>query len=134
MTSRNSQIQAESARALQAEIDALHTHWETVIRELATKFKKKPEYIRKLVYALPNLKKRRAPNLKNALLHRKAKETNEGRADGERLGLVEIQKEMDLDAIMKDLTEEQKEELVQELRDYRELKETGSHSSNVAAA
>ena len=68
----------ENAKALQTDVKALHAFIEKSIRELAAKHKRKRTYISVLVHAKSTLKAKRAPNLKNALLHRKAKELNQG--------------------------------------------------------
>lgn len=69
----------ESAKALQTEVKTLHTFLEKAINDLAKKYKKKKSYISTLVRAKSTLKAKRAPNLKNALLHRKAREVNQGK-------------------------------------------------------
>jgi hypothetical protein len=68
----------ENAKALQTEVKTLHVFLEKAINDLAVKYKKKKSYISTLVHAKSTLKAKRAPNLKNALLHRKAREVNQG--------------------------------------------------------
>ncbi|KAM6488896.1 hypothetical protein JOM56_001311 [Amanita muscaria] len=130
---RNEKSQ-ENAKSLQTEVRALHTFLDKAVGELSVKFKKKRSYILTLVHAKSTLKAKRKPNLKNALLHRKAKEVNQGRLDGERLSLVQIQKLIDKEHCLDDISEEQKHELINELQVYRELKQTGSRATSLSAA
>jgi hypothetical protein len=68
----------ENAKALQTEVKALHVFLEKAINDIAKKYKKKKSYISTLIHAKSTLKAKHAPNLKNALLHRKAREVNQG--------------------------------------------------------
>ncbi|KAF8331782.1 hypothetical protein F5887DRAFT_894829 [Amanita rubescens] len=124
----------ENAKALQTEVKTLHAFLEKAINDLATKYKKKKSYISTLVHAKSTLKAKRAPNLKNALLHRKAREVNQDRPNGERLSLLEIQKMVDDDKDIENISEEQKNELIKDLKAYRELKQTGSRASSLSVA
>lgn len=47
--------------------------------------------------------------------------------------LAEIQKLVEDDASKKDLSKDQEQELIEDLRAYRDLKRTGVHASNKAA-
>ena len=69
----------ENTEALQKEIKALNGFQEQVIRELATKYKKKEADIRNLVFSKPILKSKRAVSITNAILHHKARELNGGK-------------------------------------------------------
>ncbi|KIL55666.1 hypothetical protein M378DRAFT_90577 [Amanita muscaria Koide BX008] len=124
----------ENALELDKEIKSLHAFQDKIVKDLVTKYKKSEKEIRTLVFSKPILKTRRRPNLRNALLHRKAKELNDGRSEGERLSLVEIQETSNIGEELKDLSEERKEELLNELKDHRELKQTGARASNASAA
>lgn len=57
-----------------------------------------------------------------------------GRPQGERLPLAEIRKAALEYLDNNDITEDQKEALVEELRNHRELKQKGLRASNLAAA
>jgi len=50
------------------------------------------------------------------------------------LNLLDVQKMIDIQEIMQELTEEKKTELLQELEDHRELKQKGVRVSSISAA
>lgn len=50
------------------------------------------------------------------------------------MNLLDIQKMIDIDEIMQELTEEKKTELLQELEDHRVLKQKGVRTSSISAA
>ncbi|KAF8347145.1 hypothetical protein F5887DRAFT_1072672 [Amanita rubescens] len=77
---RSAQIK-ENGEALLAEVKAFHVLRDKLVEELAEKFRKKEDYIRVLLCSSSTLKSTRKPNLKNAILHKKAKELNEGRCN-----------------------------------------------------
>ena len=147
---RSAQIK-ENVEALLAEVKAFHALRDKLVAELAEKFRKKEDYIRVLLCSSSTLKTMRKPNLKNAILHRKAKELNEGievlllnfvpfsrmsagREEGNRLKLLEVQNMINLEEIMQELTADEKSELLQELEDHRELKKKGARASSISAA
>jgi len=68
----------ENAEALQMEVKAFHNMRDKMVKDLALKFRKKEAYIRVLLCSSSTLKTTRKPNLKNAILHKKAIELNEG--------------------------------------------------------
>ena len=68
----------ENAEALQTEVKAFHNLRDKMVKELASKFRKKEAYIRVMLCSSSTLKTTRKPNLKNAILHKKAVELNEG--------------------------------------------------------
>jgi hypothetical protein len=68
----------ENNEALQAEVKAFHNLRDKMVKELAGRFRKKEEYIRGLLCSSSTLKTTRKPNLKNAIIHKKVKELNEG--------------------------------------------------------
>ena len=57
-----------------------------------------------------------------------------GRPEGERLSLIDVQKTIDIGAEVFNLSEEQREALVKDLEEHRELKQTGARASNASAA
>lgn len=68
----------ESFEALQKDVRAFHMLRDKMVQELAVKFEKKEDYIRVLLCSTSTLKSTRKPNLKNAILHSKSKELNQG--------------------------------------------------------
>ena len=68
----------ENNEPLQAEVKAFHNLRDKMVKELVGRFRKKEEYIRGLLFSSSTLKSTRKPNLKNAIIHQKVKELNEG--------------------------------------------------------
>jgi hypothetical protein len=148
-----SETMLENSEALAKEIQAIHAFQDNVIRQLAQKYKKSEIDVRSLLLSKPFLKSKRSVSITNALLHRKVKEVNEGalllvymfvfsfplmlglaRPEGERLSLLEIQKTIDIGEEVNNLSEERRQELIRELEEHRELKQTGARASNKSAA
>jgi hypothetical protein len=50
------------------------------------------------------------------------------------LSLVEVQKTIKIDTEVKNLSEEQRQTLIRNLEEHRELKQTGARASNASAA
>jgi hypothetical protein len=69
----------ENAKELQNEIKLLHAFQDRLVKDMARKYKKTERELRTLVFSKPILKSRCAPNLRNALLHKKAVELNGGK-------------------------------------------------------
>ncbi|KAF8347109.1 hypothetical protein F5887DRAFT_882138, partial [Amanita rubescens] len=92
------------------------------------------EYIHSLLCASSTLKSTHKPNLKNAIIHQKVKELNEGREEGSRLSMIEVQNMVNIEEIMQEITEEEKTELIQQLEDHRELKHKGARATSISAA
>jgi hypothetical protein len=72
------EINKENASALKVEIDAFFDHRDTEISRLAKKFNKSEVKIKQLLSNETNYQKTRAPTLRNALVHAKGIEMNEG--------------------------------------------------------
>ena len=68
----------ENSEALQKDVRAFHMLRDKLVQELVVKFRKKEDYIRILLCSTSTLKSTRKPNLKNAILHNKTKELNQG--------------------------------------------------------
>ncbi|KAF8346292.1 hypothetical protein F5887DRAFT_1182188, partial [Amanita rubescens] len=64
----------------------------------------------------------------------RTREVNQDRPNGERLSLLEIQKLVDDDKDIENISEEQKNELIEDLKAYRELKQMGSRASSLSVA
>ncbi|KAF8344691.1 hypothetical protein F5887DRAFT_850888, partial [Amanita rubescens] len=124
----------EKAHEMHEEIQSFHDFRETRAKEIAAKYHKKPDYIRALLNTRSIFKPTRAPNVRNAIVHHVAKEMNEGRGLGDRYSLADIQKRVDEDEGLKELSKDDKAELIKELQEYRDLKKKGARISNNAAA
>ena len=68
----------ENSEALLKEVKDFHMLRDKMVQDLAVKFRKKEEHIRVLLCSESTLKTTRKPNIKNAIIHKKAKELNEG--------------------------------------------------------
>ncbi|KAG6826202.1 hypothetical protein H0H92_000721 [Tricholoma furcatifolium] len=143
-------LKRERNQAIQKELNDFMRRREEFTLELATKFSIKIEKARALVNSA-NMKVKRAPNLRNALVSRRAKELNEGRSlyiwkgfdinllvigleKGSRYSMAEIQ-----DMVQQEIEEGlhadlDEDELREELKDSREFKTKGARSTNRAAA
>ncbi|KAJ7019159.1 hypothetical protein C8F04DRAFT_1324250 [Mycena alexandri] len=117
-----------------AAIDTEFTRRETVIMEIASMSNKKATYVRALLNSTSQFKAKRAPTLRNALLHqrwidrpedskKKLQEYREELAEDERLGLIDLGT----------IDEKEKERLLEQLMEHRKLKRTGIRGSTKAA-
>lgn len=121
-----------------------------VIQDLAQKHSRKPQYMEAILVQQSLYKKKRAPNIQNAKVFRKAKELNEGklslkmstlnmthlnkgRDEGEKLGLSVIQEAVKEDPTLQNLSPEEEKELVREFEEVKAVKKTGVRISNRAA-
>ncbi|KAG6863754.1 hypothetical protein C0991_003460, partial [Blastosporella zonata] len=127
-------LKRERKKAIQEEINRFFKMREEFTAELAKKFSLKDEKAHALVNAAVNVKRVRAPNLRNALVSRRAKELNEGRKKGDRYTMAEIQEIVQKEIENGEHKDIDDEELREELEDLRELRTKGSRSTNRAAA
>lgn len=144
------QMNRENAAAFHAEIQEIMVARDSEVSRIATKYSKKEVYIKHILNNDTNLHGMRAPSLRNALVHAKGVEMNEGksidgfiqpdfiicpdREKGDRLTLKEIQKLVDDDTSLKNLSDVQIQEFIAELQAHRDIKKTGVRASNKAAA
>ncbi|KAG6825174.1 hypothetical protein H0H92_004469 [Tricholoma furcatifolium] len=126
-------LKKERKAAFDAEVTAFTKQRDQTAEDLAVKYNLKVPFVRlKLSNALL-LKQPRHPNIWNALVSRRSRELNEGRAVGKCLMLAEVQ------AKVREEIENGKhngingEELIEELEEKRQLQAQGTRSSNRAA-
>ncbi len=145
----------EKTKELRRRVTEVQAYCKEKAKEIGAQMSKDPDYVLKLINCASTLKPTRGPNLRNALVHKKAKELNEGescfgktfiiymltlhpvdREDGHgHVSLAEIQKMVSQELDMgQGITEEEKEALLEELREFREMKKKGARANNAAAA
>jgi hypothetical protein len=145
-----SQTIQDNMRKLQDDVAAVQEFCRMRACEIAKQHSKKVPYIEKLITSSSAFKPPRRVNLRNAIIHHKAKELNHGksfdgsqwrkltctagRPQGERLSLADIRKAALEYLDNNEITEEQKAELIEELNNHRELKRKGLRATNLAAA
>ena len=144
-------LNQEKAEALQQAIQACLTAREAEIKHLAKDYGKKPDYIERLLNHGTNYTSHQRPSFYNALVHHLAQELNEGTCTftaplsralihvtdweiGDRLHLQEIKDHASEEMRTHHFSKEEKETLIQELTDFREVQQKGARWSNRAAA
>lgn len=139
-------------KAMNAELTVLLTKHRLELTELAGRHGKKVEYIDKLIGTSKHYKTKRGVNIENAKLHAKATEINSGklsclyffflisrsfpidRSVGDRVKLPELRQMVKEDTAMQDLSEEQENELREEVIAMREQKKLGARPTNHSAS
>ncbi|KAF8518835.1 hypothetical protein BU17DRAFT_90632 [Hysterangium stoloniferum] len=127
-------LNKENANALRLEIEQFFEHRDREILRLSKKYHKSEINIKMLLSNESKYRNMRAPSLRNALVHAKGLEVNENCKQGDRLTLADIQKLVDDDVSMQNPSKDQCRELFENLQMHRDLKRTGVHISNAAAA
>lgn len=123
---------------------------DTEVSRIATKYSKKEVYIKNILNNESNLHGTCAPSLRNTLVHAKGVEMNEGKSidgsiqpdfnicpdceKGDCLTLKEIQKLVDDDTSLQNLSDIQMQEFIAKLQAHQDTKKTGVCASNQASA
>lgn len=115
-------------------IRSLADEFEAKVQVLATTHNVTHEKVKKLLGAHKYYRNPRGTQLANAIIHDKAHEVNEGRARGEKLSLQQIRDLAKVDPKYHDMTQDEKDELLRALTEYRALKNTSVRATNSAAA
>ncbi|KAI5983703.1 hypothetical protein EDD15DRAFT_2178571 [Pisolithus albus] len=115
-------------------IRSLTDEFEARVRVLATTHNVTHEKVKKLLGGHKFYRNPRGTQLANAIIHDKAHEVNEGCARGEKLSLEQIRDLARVDPKYQDMTQEEKDELLRALTEYRALKNTSVRATNSAAA
>lgn len=92
------------------------------------------EKVKKLLGGHKYYRNSRSTQLANAIIHDKAHEVNEGRVRGEKLTLQQIRDLAKADPKYQDMTQDEKDELLRALTEYRALKNASVRATNSAAA
>ncbi|KAF8991339.1 hypothetical protein BDQ17DRAFT_1433146 [Cyathus striatus] len=108
----------EKAVLLQRDINSLMQDINARIEQMSKDHGKSQKHIRSLVTNEIHFKSSREVNLQNALVHFKTKELNDGREEDEEL---------------MNLSPEHKQEILQEFKEYKDMKHSGARASNKAA-
>ncbi|KAI5987815.1 hypothetical protein EDD15DRAFT_2173025 [Pisolithus albus] len=117
----------EAVRSLADELEAK-------VQVIATTHNITHEKVKKLLGGHKYYRNPRSTQLANAIVHDKAHEVNEGRARGEKLSLQQIRDLARVDPKYQEMTQDEKDELLRALTEYRALKNTSVRATNSAAA
>ncbi|KAI6137846.1 hypothetical protein BKA82DRAFT_4403926 [Pisolithus tinctorius] len=104
------------------------------VQAVATTHNVTSEKVKKLLGGHKYYQNPRSTQLANAIIHDKANEVNEGRARGEKLSLQQIRELARADPKYQDMTQDEKDELLRALTEYRTLKNVSVRATNSAAA
>jgi hypothetical protein len=139
-------------KALNEELTALLSKHRLEFTDLADRHARKITYIDRLIGTSKHYKAPRAVNMENAKLHAKASEINGGqllclpglalfsssfptdREVGDRVKLSELRQMVRDDPALQDLTEEQENELREDVMAVREQRKLGARPTNLSAA
>ncbi|KAI6139514.1 hypothetical protein BKA82DRAFT_4517618 [Pisolithus tinctorius] len=115
-------------------IQSLANEFEMKVQAVATTHNITSEKVKKLLGSHKYYQNPRSTQLANAIIHDKANEVNEGRARGEKLSLQQIRELARADPKYQDMTQDEKDELLHALTEYRTLKNVSVRATNSAAA
>ncbi|KAI5999603.1 hypothetical protein EDD15DRAFT_2193646 [Pisolithus albus] len=115
-------------------IRKLSDEFEAKVQVVATTHNVTQEKVKKLLGGHKYYRNPRGTQLANAIIHDKVHEVNEGRARGEKLTLQQIRGLARTDPKYQDMTQDEKDELLRALTEYRALKNTSIRATNSAAA
>ncbi|KAI5991916.1 hypothetical protein EDD15DRAFT_2168808 [Pisolithus albus] len=115
-------------------IRLLADEFEAKVQVIATTHNVTHEKVKKLLGGHKYYRNPRGTQLANAIIHDKAHEVNEGRARGEKLTLQQIRELARVDPKYQEMTQDEKDELLRALTEYRALKNTSVRATNSAAA
>ncbi|KAI6015773.1 hypothetical protein BKA83DRAFT_4498456 [Pisolithus microcarpus] len=114
-------------------IRKLSDEFEVKVQVVATMHNITQEKVKKLLGGHKYYRNPRGMQLANAIIHDKAHEVNEGRACGEKLTLQQIWGLVRADPKYQDMTQDEKDELLCALTEYRALKNMSVRATNSAA-
>lgn len=115
-------------------IQSLANEFEMKVQAIATTHNVTSEKVKKLLGSHKYYQNPCSTQLANAIIHDKANEVNEGRARGEKLSLQQIRELARADPKYQDMTQDEKDELLRALTEYRTLKNVSVRATNSAAA
>ncbi|KAI6023192.1 hypothetical protein BKA83DRAFT_4493325 [Pisolithus microcarpus] len=115
-------------------IRSLADEFEAKVQVLAMTHNVTHEKVKKLLGGHKYYRNPHGTQLANAIIHDKAHEVNEGRARGEKLSLEQIRDLARVDPKYQDMTQEEKDELLRALTEFRALKNSSVRVTNSAAA
>ncbi|KAG2126567.1 uncharacterized protein EDB93DRAFT_1097035 [Suillus bovinus] len=130
----SSQQRKESEVALHSSIQQLLADQAQKMNEIALEHSISVEKVKKLVGGTKHYTVGRCVQLENALMHTKAEEVNRDLPRGAKYTPGEIHQMVKDNKTMQDLTEEEKQELVDKLSEHRALRNMSVRATNTAAA
>ncbi|KAJ7256858.1 hypothetical protein B0H12DRAFT_1232759 [Mycena haematopus] len=106
-----------------------------LIAEIAQRYHKKPNFVRGILCSISQYKTTRAPTLRNAVVHERAKDY---RAEGnpQKLEIIRAELQADIDNgvfSLDTITDEETKRLIDQLLEHRQLKRKGARATNKAA-
>ncbi|KAG6806352.1 hypothetical protein H0H92_011616 [Tricholoma furcatifolium] len=126
-------LKKERKVAFEADVTAFTKLRDQTAEDLALKYSLKVPFVRLKLSSALLLKQPRRPNIWNALVSRRSRELNEGRAVGDCFSLAEVQAKVREEIENGEHDAVNGEELVEELEEKRHLQAQGTRSSNRAA-
>ncbi|KAJ7688270.1 hypothetical protein B0H17DRAFT_1203066 [Mycena rosella] len=126
------QMRVDNDAALTERFKEIFAQCEEDIETLARDYHKTENYICQVLENNVCYTKKRAPSLKNAIVHELSKQARENGEDSN-VRNIDISG-AEYKAYKASLSEEKKKELIQQLEDYRDLKEHGVRATNKAVA
>ncbi|KAJ6569310.1 hypothetical protein B0H19DRAFT_1256954 [Mycena capillaripes] len=119
---------------LYADIDSFHEYRNTLTDSYSLKHGRSKQFISKLLSNHTQYAAKRAPSLRNAILHDLSVKAREA---GEPSGLEDIRETLSSEeykALRDSLTKEQKDDLITQLEEHRKLKRVGIRATNKSVA
>ncbi|KAJ7166570.1 hypothetical protein C8R43DRAFT_946115 [Mycena crocata] len=121
--------------AYHEDIDEFYANRAVWITKTSQKHSKSEEQVRAMICNTTQFKSRRAPNLRNAIIHDRAVKAKEAGEHPKVLTDLQMELEDDIeDGIIGRLSEAEKKRLIDQLVEHRELHRQGARSTNKAAA
>ncbi|KAI6020729.1 hypothetical protein BKA83DRAFT_94124, partial [Pisolithus microcarpus] len=115
-------------------ICSLANELEAKVQVIATTHNVMHKKVKKLLGSHKYYRNPHSTQLANAIIHDKAHEVNEGRVHGDKLSLQQIRDLAKVDPKYQEMTQDEKDELLCALTEYRALKNTSVCATNSAAA
>ncbi|KAI6144563.1 hypothetical protein BKA82DRAFT_4394802 [Pisolithus tinctorius] len=115
-------------------IQSLANEFEMKVQAVVTTHNVTSEKVKKLLGGHKYYQNPRSTQLANAIIHDKANEVNEGRTRGEKLSLQQIRELARAAPKYQDMTQDEKDELLRALMEYRTLKNVSVRATNSAVA
>ncbi|KIM58058.1 hypothetical protein SCLCIDRAFT_129012, partial [Scleroderma citrinum Foug A] len=115
-------------------VQSLSNEFEVKVQVIAAIHNITDEKVRKLLGGYKYYRNPCSTQLANAIIHDKVHKVNEGRACGEKLSLQQIRELARDDPKYQDMSQDEKDELLRTLTEYRTLKNMSVRTMNAAAS
>lgn len=124
----------EKKKKLQDAISKFIQDQSNRLHELAVAHGASDKQVKDILGLKTHYHKERHVQLRNAIVHVKSKELNEGCPNGDKYSLEDIQNFIDSDLRYKELLAKEEQDYIDQLNEYHALKMSGAHANNVSAA